>query len=101
MPLEKPKPAQDIESLKKRHKELERQKTTAEANLKNALDQLEALKQEAREKYSTDDLDALRTLLTKMKSENEQKRAQYEKHLDEIETALAKVEADFNNPKPA
>ena len=92
------KPALDIEQLRKKHKELERQKTTAEANLKTATDQLEALKEEARQKYGTDDLDQLRRRLAEMKESNEKKRADYQNHLEEIEVRLAQVEKEFANP---
>jgi len=99
MPAEnRPKPALDIEQLKKKHKELEKQKTTAEANLKTATDQLEALKDEARQKFGTDDLAQLRSRLAEMKETNEKKRADYQKHLEEIETRLAQVEKEFANP---
>jgi hypothetical protein len=94
-------PALDIEQLKKRHKELERHKTTAEANSQTATQQLDALKQEAREKYGTDDLDQLKKKLQEMKEGNERKRSDYQKHLEEIETRLVQVENEFANPKPA
>ena len=89
----------DIEQLKKKHKELERQKTTAEANLKTANEQLDALKAEARLKYGTDDLEQLRKRLAEMKELNEKKRADYQKHLEEIETRLVQVEGEFANPQ--
>src|SRR5688500_6043641 len=91
----------DIEQLKKRHKELERRKTTAEADLRNATQQLDALKEEARQKYGTDDLDELRARLAEMKQSNEKKRADYQKHLEEIEIRLAQVENEFANPPGA
>ena len=91
--------ALDIEQLKKKHKELERQKTTAEANLKTASEQLDALKGEARLKYGTDDLEQLRKRLAEMKESNEKKRADYQKHLEEIETRLVQVEGEFANPQ--
>ena len=87
----------DIEQLKKRHKELERQKTTAEANFQTATEQLETLKQEAREKYATDDPAQLQKKLQEMKNENERKRADYQKHLEEIEAHLTQVERDFDS----
>ena len=91
----------DIEQLKRKHKDLERQKTTAEANLGTATQQLDALKAEARQKYGTDDLDQLRKRLAEMKESNERKRADYQRHLEEIEVRLAQVEKDFANPAPA
>jgi len=93
------KPSLDIEALKKRHKDLDRQKTTAEANLLSATQTLDALKHEAREKYGTDDPEQLKKSLQEMKQENERKRAGYQKHLEEIETRLAQVERDFNDPQ--
>ena len=95
MPTEKPL---DIEALKKRHKELEHQKVTSEANFKTATEQLEAVKKEALDKYGTDEIDQLRNKLLEMKDQNERTRAQYQKHLEEIETRLAQVETNFANP---
>jgi len=100
MPIEKPKPALDIETLKRKHKELELQKAKSEANFKTATEQLDALKEEARAKYATDDLEQLRKKLAEMKDQNERKRAEYQDHLAEIETRLAQVEKNFNEPKP-
>ena len=90
----------DIEQLKKRHKELEEKKITAEANLNNAGRLLDELKREAKSKYATDDPAQLQKKLQEMKAENESKRAQYQKHLEEIQTKLAQVEQDFADPKP-
>jgi hypothetical protein len=87
-----PQTIQDIETLKQRHKKLERDKVTAEANFKTAEEQLQKLKDLAREKYQTDDLDKLKELLQKMKQENDQRRLEYQKHLDEIEAKLQAIE---------
>jgi len=83
---------QDIETLKERHKQLDRQKTTAEAHHKTAEEQLQKLKDEARAKYGTDDIIELKTKLDAMKQENDRRRAEYQKHLDEIETKLKAIE---------
>ena len=93
------KTIQDIETLRKRHTELDRKRAAAEANLKTATDNLETLKREARELYGTDDLDALRTKLEEMKKENERKRAEYQKHLDEIETGLNELDKQYAQSK--
>src|SRR5260221_7391542 len=85
----------DIEQLKKDHKDLERKKITAEADLQSATATLNAIKREAKEKYGTDDQDELQKKLLEMKSENERKRAEYQKHLEEIQAKLAQVERDF------
>jgi chromosome segregation ATPase len=84
---------QDMGKLRERFDKLNTKKITAEANLKNSSENLEELKKEAREKYGTDDLAALRAMLETMISENERKRAEYQEHLNAIETQLADVEA--------
>ena len=89
-------PEHDIEALKKRHKELDTLRTKARANLENAQKQLDELKTEARTAYGTDDLELLRQKLTQMRKENEEKRAAYEHHLDEIAAKLAAVEKAFD-----
>ena len=90
-----PKPPLDIEELRKRHRELETRRTRAEADLENASRQLDAVKAESRERYGTDDLSQLRRKLDEMRAQNEQKRAQYQAHLEEIEAALKRVEEGF------
>jgi hypothetical protein len=84
--------SQDIEELRQRHKGLETQKITAEANLNTSKDRLEELKQQAREQYGTDDLQELQKKLQEMKSDNQRKCAEYQQHLDDIERDLKKVE---------
>jgi chromosome segregation ATPase len=99
MPNNSAKTDLDIEQLKKRHKDLEEKKITAEANLNNASKLLDELQREARDKYSTDDPAQLQKKLQEMKAENERKRADYQKHLEEIQAKLAAVERDFADPK--
>src|SRR4051794_21070631 len=86
---------QTIEQLQSRYQNLNTQKIEAETNLKHARAQLESLKKEAREKYGTDDVDALREKLATMTKENEDKRSKYQDDLDRIETDLAAVEEKF------
>ena len=83
---------QDIETLRKRHTDLDRKRAAAEANLRTANDQLDTLRREAREQYQTDDLDELRKKLQAMKDENDRKRTEYQQHLDQIETNLKQIE---------
>src|SRR5437762_4537427 len=85
---------QDIETLRKRHTDLDRKRAAAEANLRTANEQLDALRREAREQYQTDDLDELRKKLQSMKDENDRKRAEYQQHLDQIETNLKQIEQE-------
>src|SRR3954469_24768758 len=87
-----PRKAPDIETLKQRHAELDRARTTAQANLANATRQLAELKDEAKKQYGTDDLDALRAKLQEMREQNERKRAEYQRHLEEIEAKLSEVD---------
>jgi len=82
-----------MEALRGRYQKLDRQRIEAEANLKNATRNLDALKKDAREKYDTDDLVALKDRLAQVQRENEEKRAAYQQHLEEIEAGLAAVEA--------
>lgn len=91
--------AQTIETLKKRHDELSKERTRAETNLENARGRLEDLKKEASEKYGTDDLAQLNSQLAAMKEENERKRSHYQRDLDAIEAALAQIEREYQqNP---
>jgi chromosome segregation ATPase len=88
---------QSIEQLTERYKKLDREKTVAETNLKNAQDHLSKLKKEAREQHGTDDIDALKKKLKQLQDDNEQKRGAYQKKLDEIETALADVKSRYGD----
>jgi hypothetical protein len=86
---------QDIEALKKRHRELEKDKHTAEANQRTAEEQLKRLKAEAREKYGTDDLEELKRKLAEMKQQNLTRRREYQGHLDQIEAKLGEIEQKY------
>ena len=99
MPIAKADIAQDIELLKKRHRDLDRQKTTAEANHKTAEEQLRKLKDDARAEYGTNDVVQLKQKLAELKQENDRKRADYQKHLDAIETCLGEIEAEYQEAR--
>lgn len=86
---------QDFARLKERHAALERQRGKVEGTLEAANKQLEQLKAEARSQYGTDDLNTLRQKLVQMQEENLRKRAEYQKHLDEIESKLRKVQDEY------
>ena len=88
---------QGIEELRQRYESLKTKKITAEANLTTSSHALDNLKKQAREKYGTDDLQALRAMLENMKRENERKRAEYQQHLTEIEGQLAEVEKNHSD----
>lgn len=86
---------QTIEQLQARYQALNTKKIQAETNLENAKKQLADLQKEAREKYGTDDVAALRAKLDAMKAENDAKRRSYQADLDRIEGDLKTVEQKF------
>lgn len=95
---------QSIEQLQARYQALNTRKIQAETHLQNARDQLATLKKQALDAYGTDDVEQLREQLQKMKSENEQKRQNYQAELNRIEGNLAAVEQKFaaaENPAAA
>src|SRR5438552_19183619 len=100
MAKNKPEPAsepgkQSIESLRQRYDTLNTKKIQAETQLESAKTRLNELKQEAREKFDTDDVDELQRKLELMENENEEKRAKYQADLDQIERELKAVEQKF------
>jgi hypothetical protein len=86
---------QSIEELQERYKKLNTRKIQADTNLEHATHRLTELKDEARAKFGTDDVEELRKKLEEMKIQNEEKRKSYQAELDRIEGALAEVEAKF------
>jgi hypothetical protein len=91
---------QSIEQLQERYQQLNRRKIQAETSLEHARQQLEQLKQDARERFQTDDLAELRRLLDLRRNENEQKRRDYQMALDRIEAELAEVEQKYQADEP-
>jgi hypothetical protein len=85
--------AATIDAMRKRYELLNKKRIEADANLANAAEMLENLRREAREKFGTDDLPALQKMLADMKGENDRKLTDYRRHLEQIETRLAEVEA--------
>lgn len=83
---------QKLETLKKEYDSLHRQKITTEADLKNLEKSLEKLKATAQENYGTSDIAKLREILENRRSENEDRVAQYEEHINEIKGNLADIE---------
>ena len=86
---------QTIEVLQKRYQTLRDKKVQSETNHANAQRSLDELKQQAREKYGTDDVAELERMLARMRQENEERRSQYQAELDRIESDLAGVEQGF------
>ena len=85
---------QPIEKLHERFTVLNTEKIGVERDLKNARDQLEAHKKTALDQWETDDIKKLEELLKKFQAENEQKRSDYQKHLDAIDKSLQELEAN-------
>ncbi|MBN1608267.1 MAG: hypothetical protein JW940_16665 [Polyangiaceae bacterium] len=90
----------DTEQLKKRHADLNTRRIEAQTNLKNAEEHLERLKQDAREKWDTDDSDELRRKLEEMKKDNENKRASYQTHIEELDARLREVDKEYADSQP-
>ncbi len=85
---------QDIEQLKSRYADLHVKKIQAETKKRESEDRLDELKRQAREQFGSDDLDELKQKLAALKTENERKRAEYQQHLDGIESELDRVAAE-------
>lgn len=83
---------EDIEALKARYEALNKKKIQAETSQEAAEKRLKELKAQAQHDYGTDNLDELKQKLADLKDENERKRAEYQTHLEDIETKLAAVE---------
>jgi chromosome segregation ATPase len=86
---------QSIEVLQQRYQSLNTRRIQAETNLENARKELDRLRHEARDKYGTDDVDELRKKLEQMKSDNEEKRRDYQAELDRIEAELGEIETRY------
>jgi chromosome segregation ATPase len=91
---------ESIEQLQNRYADLNTKKIEAGVNLENATRTLNTLKEEARQKFGTDDVADLQEKLKAMKVENEEKRKNYQAELDRIETELAAVEERFTSTEP-
>lgn len=89
---------QTIEQLQTRYNKFNKHKIVVETDRKHALDQLAKLKANALEQFGSDDLEQLQKTLEKMKSDNEMKRAKYQRDLDSIEQKLADIEERFEMP---
>ena len=87
---------QPIEKLTERYRELNDMQIRAQTNLENAQANLDSLEKEALEKFQTADVNELKSQLEKMESENQRLQAEYQKHLDQIESDLASVEKQFS-----
>lgn len=86
---------ESIEQLRERYDRLNHRKTEAQTLLKSAETELERIRAEAREKFGTDDLDALKKKLAELEAENLRRREAYQKQLDAIDAALKEVDKKY------
>lgn len=86
---------ESIEQLRERYDKLSHRKTEAQTLLKQAEGELERLRTEAREKFGTDDLEALKKKLAELEAENLRRREAYQKQLDAIDSALKEVDKKY------
>lgn len=86
---------ESIEQLRERYEKLNHRKTEATTLLKQAEGELERLRAEAKEKFGTDDLEALKKKLAEMEAENLRRREAYQKQLDAIDAALKEVDRRY------
>ncbi|HAW28574.1 hypothetical protein [Gimesia maris] len=86
----------EIEALTEQFQKLNKRKIESERDLVNAEQNLNELKQQARDEYGTDQLDALKEKLEQMKAENTRKRAEYHLSLVQIEAELQKIETEHH-----
>ena len=84
-----------IEQLQQRYTKFNKQQIRVQTQLEEAQKRLVELQDRAKLEFGTDDINELQAKLESMKKENEKKRAEYQKGLDQIETKLKAVEDDF------
>lgn len=96
MTTDQPGAVPEIEVLTEQFQKLNKRKIESERDLVNAEQNLNELKQQAREEYGTDELDALKEKLEQMKAENSRNRAEYHQSLTQIEVELQKIETEHH-----
>lgn len=96
MTTDQPGAVPEIEVLTEQFQKLNKRKIESERDLVNAEQNLNELKQQARDEYGTDELDALKEKLEQMKAENSRKRAEYHQSLTQIEVELKKIETEHH-----
>ena len=89
--------AQSLEQLAKRYRDLEERKIRNQAVLGETEKQLEDLLQEAEELFGTREVEELQVKLTQMETENEKKRADYQKQLSRIEQSLESISNELGS----
>ena len=96
MAKSKPKTTATLEELRSRYEKLNKQKIVAQTQRDATQKQLDQLLKQAQKEFETEDLDELRKILDKMKTENEKLREKYANSLAGIEKKLAEIDAGFD-----
>lgn len=86
---------QTIDELQARYQRLADEKIKVETQREHAQQRLQEIKAEALEQFGSDDLKTLKARLADMKKNNDQKRVDYQKHLDQIEQKLLEINEQF------
>jgi hypothetical protein len=96
MPKSQKKAAiQTIDELQVRYQRLAEEKIKVETQRDSAQQQLQEIKADALEQFGSDDLNTLKARLADMKTNNDQKRIDYQKQLDQIEQKLVEIDEQF------
>ena len=85
---------QSIEALRQRYEKLNETRIRIQARRESARERLDKLRESAVSQFGTDDMQELKRKLQAMQEENEEKRAAYEKSLNEIEEKLRQIEQE-------
>ncbi|SFM93561.1 hypothetical protein [Thermodesulforhabdus norvegica] len=86
----------ELDRLRKEYEGLKEKRMRAQAELDAVRKSLEDLKRKAQENYGTSDLEELKALLEKWRSENERSVTEYREHIETIKEELQKIEARVN-----
>lgn len=86
---------ESIEELQSRFAKFSDQRIRVQTQLEEAQKRLVAIQEKAKKEFGTDDVAELNIMLAEMKKENESRRSEYQKSLDDIDTKLKAVEEEF------
>lgn len=83
---------EEIEALRVRYEQLNKQRIQADTRLEETRKQLELLQKDAVDQWGTSDLNELQKMLVTRQAENERLRSAYQASLAAIEEGLKKIE---------
>lgn len=86
---------ESIEELQSRFAKFSDQRIRVQTQLEEAEKRLLAIQEKAKQEFGTDDVAKLNEMLSTMRKENESRRSEYQKSLDEIDVNLKAVEQEF------